>query len=141
MRCRHLMEKMRNLCLQSQCSKKEDTISFLSRNLLCNNTYTMSAFIWSNELFCILKWCIPYLYCIFLFSFLTYEVSYSKKCGIYFCDWLSNCILWNLFLRWTYPKLHFEDQIFSVSGQNHKNKIRNNLFRNNLWSQKFLPWR
>ena len=39
-------------------SKKEDTIymgiiymSFLSRNLLCKNIYTMSSFMWSNELF------------------------------------------------------------------------------------------
>ena len=58
-----------------------------------------------------------------------------------FCDWLSNRILRNLFLRLTYPKLYFEDQIFAISGQNHKNKFRNNLFRNNLWSQKFLPLR
>ena len=43
-------------------SKKQDTIymgiiymSFLSRNLLCKNIYTMSSFMWSNELFSILK--------------------------------------------------------------------------------------
>ena len=48
-------------------------------------------------------------------------------CGTYFCDWnIQN---------------HFEDSIFVISGQNHKNKFRNNLFRNNLWSQKFLPLR
>ena len=120
--CRYVMEKMRNLFLRSQYfkkmfstkSKKEDTIymgiiymSFLSRNLLCKNIYTMSSFMWSNELFSILKWWL-YLYCIFLFSFLTYEVSYSKNikisrrnvefifaigfqtlfCGAYFCDWI-----------------------------------------------------
>ena len=47
----------------------------------------------------------------------------------------------NLFLRLTYPKLYFEDEIFVILGQNHKNKFRNNLFRNNLWLQKFLPLR
>ena len=93
-------------------------ISFLSRNLLCKNIYTMSWFMWSNELFSILKWWL-YLYCIFLFSFLTYEVSYSKNikmfrtvefifaigfetvfCGTYSCDWLiQNCILRIKFLR------------------------------------------
>ena len=59
---------------------------------------------------------IPLLY--FLLSFLTYEVSYSKKktknfkrkCEICFCDWLSNCILGNYFLKLTHqakigPKL------------------------------------
>ena len=45
-----------------------------------------------------------------------------------------------VFLRLTNPKLYFEDQTFAISGQNQKNKFRNNhLFRNNLWSQKFLP--
>ena len=127
------MEKMRNLFLRSQCfnkifstkSKKEDTIymgiiymSLLSRNLLCKNIYTMSSFMWSNELFSILKWWL-YLYCIFLFSFLIYEASYSKNikifrnvefifaigfetvfCGTYSCDWLiQNCILRIKFLR------------------------------------------
>ena len=53
------------------------------------------------------------------------------KCGIYFCDWLWNRILQNLFLQLTYPKLYFEDKIFAISGQNHENKFRNNLFRNN----------
>ena len=82
-----------NLFLRSQCfnnffstkSKKEDTVymwiiyvSSLSRNLLCKNIYTISSFMWSNKLFSILKWWL-YLYCIFLFSFLTYEVSYSKN--------------------------------------------------------------
>ena len=119
-------------------------MSFLSRNLLRKNIYTMSSFIWSNELSSILKWWL-YFYCIFLFSFFRYEVTYSKniknfwkKCGIYFCDWFWNRILQNLSLRLTYPKLYFEDQIFAISGQNHKNKFRNNFFRNNLWSQKFL---
>ena len=87
-----LWKKMQNLFSRSQCFKKnfstkseKDTIymgiiymSFLSRNLLCKNIYTMSSFMWSNELFSILKWWL-YLYCIFLFSFLTYEVSYSKN--------------------------------------------------------------
>ena len=66
-------------------SKKEDAIymgiiytPFLPRNLLCKNIYTMSSFIRSNELFSILEWWL-YLYNVFLFSFLTYEVSYSKK--------------------------------------------------------------
>ena len=60
------MEKMQNLFSRSQSfnnffsteSKKEDTIymgitymSFLSRNLLCKNTYNMPSFMWSNELF------------------------------------------------------------------------------------------
>ena len=87
-------------------------MSFLSRNLLCKNIYTMSSFMWSNELFSILKWWL-YLYCIFLFSFLIYEASYSKNikifrnvefifaigfetvfCGTYSCNWLiQNCIL------------------------------------------------
>ena len=121
LRCRH-MEKMRNLFFQSQCfnkifstkSKKEDKtyMSFLSRNLFCKN-------MWSSELFCILKWWL-YLHCIFLFSFLTYEVSYSNNikifrrnvgfifaigfqtifCGTYFCDWLiQNCIFRVRFLQ------------------------------------------
>ena len=53
-------------------SKLEDTIymgiiymSFLSRNLFCKNIYTMSLFMWSNELFSKLKWWL-YLYCIFM---------------------------------------------------------------------------
>ena len=56
-------------------SKGEDTIymgiiymPFLSRNLLCKNIYTMSSFMWSNELFSILKWWL-YLYCIFYLVF------------------------------------------------------------------------
>ena len=64
LRCRHLIEKMRNLFLRCQCfnkifstkSKKEDTIymgiicmSFLLRNLLCKNIYTMSSFMWNTE--------------------------------------------------------------------------------------------
>ena len=94
-------------------------MSFLSKNLLCKNIYTISSFMWSNELFSILKWWL-YLCCIFLFSFLTYEVRYSKNikffrrnaesifaigfqtifCGTYFCDWLiQNCILRIKFLR------------------------------------------
>ena len=67
---RQLMEKMRNLILRSQCfnkifstkSKKEDTIhmgiifmSFLSRNLLYKNIYTMPSFMCNNELFSRLK--------------------------------------------------------------------------------------
>ena len=128
------MEKMQNLFSRSQCfnkffstkSKKEDTIymgiiymSFLSRNLLCKNIYTMSSFMWSNELFSILKWWL-YFYCIFLFSFSIYEVSYSKNikifrwnaafifvigfetvfCRTYSCNWLiQSCILRIKFLR------------------------------------------
>ena len=40
----------------------------LLRNLLCKNIYTMSLFMWSNELFSILKWWL-YLYCIFYLVF------------------------------------------------------------------------
>ena len=124
-------------------SKKEDTIymgiiymSFLSRNLLCKNIYTMSSFMWSNELFSILKWWL-YLYCIFLFSFLTYEDSYSKNiiffwnpefifpiafqtvfCGTYFCDWLiQNCIFRIKFLRFL-GKIR---KLSSATIYNHKN--------------------
>ena len=132
---RHLMEKMWNLFLRSQRfnkffsgkSKKEDRIymgiiymSFLSRNLLCKNIYTMSSFMWSNELFSILKWWL-YLYCIFLFTFLIYEASYLKNfrnvefifaigfetvfCGTCSCNWLiQNCIdktLWYHYLSRT----------------------------------------
>ena len=156
MRCRHLMEKMRNLFLRSQCfnkifstkSKKEDMIymrvirlSFLSRNLLCKNIYTMSSFMWSNELFRILKWWL-YLYYIFLFSFLTYEVSYSKNikifrnvefifaigfetvfCGTYSCDWLiQNCILRIKFLRfWAKITKISSAMIYSSTIYDHKN--------------------
>ena len=85
------------------------SLSFLSWNLLCKNIYTMSSFTCSNELFTIQKWRL-YLYCIFLLSFLTYKVSYSKNiknfkkcvifCGTYSCDWLiQNCILRIKFLR------------------------------------------
>ena len=35
--------------------KKRYRTSFLSKNLLCKNIYTMSSFMWSNELFSILK--------------------------------------------------------------------------------------
>ena len=97
MRCRHIMEKMPNLFLRSQCfnqffsakSKKEDPIYmriiymyFLTRYLFCRNIYTMPSFMWSNELFSILKWWLS-LYCIFLFNFLTYEVSYSKNINFF----------------------------------------------------------
>ena len=79
----------------------------------------MLSFLWSNELFSILKWWL-YFYCTFLFSFLTYEVSYSKNVkffrrnvefifaigfqtifsGTYFCNWLiQNCILRTKFLQ------------------------------------------
>ena len=68
--------------------------TFLSRNLLCKNNYTKLTMFTQY---------LPQLY--FVFSFLTYEFSYSKninifrkKCGIYFCDCLSNRILRNLFL-------------------------------------------
>ena len=161
MRCRHLVEKMRNLFLRSQCfnkifstkSKKEDTMyvrtiymSFLSRYLLCKNIYTMPSFMWSNEHFSILKWWL-YLYCIFLFNFLTYEVSYSKK--IFFLEEMRNLFLWLAF------ETYFAELIFAIDlyktvfwGSNFcnfglisKSKFSNNLFRNSLWSQKFLPLR
>ena len=48
--------------------------------------------------------------------------------------------MWNLFLRLAFKpyfgelifaidlsKMYFEDQTFAISGQNHKNKFRNNL--------------
>ena len=60
------------------------------------------------------------------------NIKVRRECKIRFCDWLSNRILRNLFLRLTYPKLYFEDHIFVISSQNHKNKFRNNLFRNDL---------
>ena len=97
LRCKHLMEKMRNLFLWSQCfniifpikSKKEDTIymeiiymSFLLRNLLRKNIYTMLSFMWSHELLSILTWWL-YLYWILFFTFLRYEVSYSKNIKIF----------------------------------------------------------
>ena len=118
MRCRHLMKKMWNLFLQSQCFnkifstkfKKEDMIymgiiyvSFLSRNLLCKNIYTMSFM--SNKLFSILKWWLC-LYCIFLLIFLTYKVSYSKN--IIFLE-----EMWNLFLRLAF-KPYFAELIFAI---------------------------
>ena len=74
-----------------------------------------------------------------VFSFLTYEVNYSKK-KIYI-----------LFLRLAFKpyfaelvfeiysfKLYFADQIFVIYGQKRKNKFCNNLFCNNLLYQKFL---
>ena len=111
---------MWNLFLWSQCFKKffstkstkEDTIymgiiymTFLSRNL-CKNIYTISSFMWSNELFSILKGWL-YLYCIFLFSFFKIWSQLLKKFKIFkrnaeliFCDWLiQNCILRTKFLR------------------------------------------
>ena len=129
-------------------SKKEDTIymgiiymSFLSRNLLCKNIYTMSSFMWSNELFSILKWWL-YLYCTFLISFLKYEISYSQNihifrnvefnfaigiekvfCGTYSCDWLiQNCILRIKFLRFRakITKISFAI-IHSATIYDHKN--------------------
>ena len=145
MRCRHLMEKMRNLVLQSQCfnqifstkSKKEDKtyVFLIEESTLWSN-------VWSSELFCILKWWL-YLYCIFLFRFLTYEVSYSnniknfrRNVGFIFAIGFQTIFCGTYFLRLTYPKLYFQGQIFAISGQNHKNK-----FCNNLWLQKFLPLR
>ena len=150
------MEKMLNLFLRSQCfnnffstkSKKEDTVymwiiyvSSLSRNLLCKNIYTILSFMWSNKLFSILKWWL-YLYCIFLFSFLTYEVSYSKNikmfrtvefifaigfetvfCGTYSCDWLiQNCILRIKFLRFRTKIIKIRSAIIcSAKIYDHKN--------------------
>ena len=78
-----LRKKIRNLFLQCQCfnkisltkSKKKDMMymgiiyaSFLLRNLLCKNIYTMPSFMWSNELLIILKWWL-YLYCILYLVF------------------------------------------------------------------------
>ena len=141
-----LWKKMLNLFLKYHCfnkffltkSKKEDMIhmgiiymSFLSRNLLRKNIYTMSSLMWSNELFSLLKWWL-YLYCIFLSSFLTYEVSYSKNINFFrrnaefiFAIDLSKTVFWG--------------KTFVILGQNHKYKSCKNLFRNSLWSQKFLP--
>ena len=52
--------------------------SFSLRNLLCKTIYTMPSFMWSNELFNYTEMMtIPLSY--FVFSFLKYEVSYSKK--------------------------------------------------------------
>ena len=128
------MEKMRNLLVRSQCfneifstkSKKEDTIymaiiymSFLSRNLLRKNIYTILSNMLSNELFSILKWWIYLLYFfIYLFNIWSQLLKRYKKtleenaesisaigfqtvfCGTYFCDWLiQNCFLRITFLR------------------------------------------
>ena len=108
-------------------SKKEDTIhmaiiymSFLSRNLLRKNIYTILSIMLSNELFSILKWWI-YLCCIFLiylFNIWSQLLKRYKKtleenaesisaigfqtvfCGTYFCDWfIQNCFLRITFLR------------------------------------------
>ena len=58
---------------------------------------------------------------------------FQKKGGINFCAWLSNRILRNLFLQFTYPEQFFEDQfrakitkissviIYSTTIYNHKN--------------------
>ena len=83
---------------------------------------------WGNELFTILKWW-WYVNCIFLFSFLTYEVSYSKNikffrrnkeyifaigfqtvfCRTYFCD----CLIQNCILRM--KLLQFQAKITKIS--------------------------
>ena len=137
MRCRHL--------IFSAKSKKEDTIymeiifmSFLQRNLLCKNIYTMLSFMWSNELFSILKWWL-YLYCILclVFRYLkSVKKNFRRKCGIYFCDWLSNRILRKSFLQLAHPNhilrikfLWFRAKIAKISSAiiyfptiyNHKN--------------------
>ena len=138
-----------NFCDVGILWEKKDTIymriiymSFLSKNLLCQNVYTISSFMWSNELFSILKWRL-YLCCIFLFSFLTYEVRYSKNikfcrrnaesifaigfqtifCGTYFCDWLiQNCILRIKFLRFQVKITKISSAIiYSAKIHNHKN--------------------
>ena len=119
-------------------------MSFLSRNLLCKNIYTMPSFVWSNELFQYAEmmtiWL--YLYYIFLFSFLTYEVSYSKNInifrnadfvfalgfeivfwGTYSCDWLiQNCILRIKFFQFRakITKISFAI-IYSATIYDHKN--------------------
>ena len=91
--------------------------SFSLRNLLCKTIYTMPSFMWSNELFNYTEMMtIPLSY--FVFSFLKYEVSYSKKYKN-----LQKRIR-NLFLRLAFKsylaeltfvidssKLHFADQI------------------------------
>ena len=152
------MEKMRNIFLQSRCfnkvfstkCKKGDTIymriiymSFLSINLLCKNIYTMPSFMWSNELFSILKW---WLYLIVFFTwnnFLTYEVSYSKSMKFFrrnaesifaigfqtvfwrtfFCDWLiQNCILRINFLQFRAKITKISSTIiYSATIYDHKN--------------------
>ena len=100
-------------------------MSFLSRNLHCKNIYTMSSF--SGVKNFLVYWNDDYTSTVFFYLvFLTYEVSYSTK--KFFLEEMRN-----LFLRLTYPKLYFEDQIFAISDQNHKNR-----FCNNLWSRKFL---
>ena len=139
----HKLHHIKMYWIFSTKSKQEDAtfMSFLSRNLICKNIYTVSSFMWSNELFSILKWWL-YLYCIFLFSFLTYEDSYSKNiisfwnpefifpiafqtvfCGTYFCDWLiQNCILRIKFLRFQVKITKIISAIiYSATVHNHKN--------------------
>ena len=112
------MEKMRNLFLRSQCFNK--IFSTKSKKKV-QIIYTSFLNIWSQLL---------------------------QKCKKFLEE------MQNLFLRLAFKlyfaelvfeiyssKLYFEDQIFAISGQNHKNKFRNNLFHDNLWSQKFLPSR
>ena len=89
----------------------------LSRNLLCKNIYTMSLFMWSNELFSILKWWL-YLYCIFVFSFLTYEVSYSKKNKKFLEENAESIFTIDL------SKTVFSGSNFVISGQTHKTSSR-----------------
>ena len=51
---------------QPSLKKKIRYMTFLSGYLLCKNIYTMSSFMWSNELFSILKWWLC-LYCIWFY--------------------------------------------------------------------------
>ena len=156
--CRYVMEKMRNLFLRSQYfkkmfstkSKKEDTIymgiiymSFLSRNLLCKNIYTMSSFMWSNELFSILKWWL-YLHCIVFFiqffntwsqllknmNFFRRNAKFTFAIGFQtifrvtdFCDWLiQNYILRIKLLRfWAKITKISSAIIYSRTIYDHKN--------------------
>ena len=104
LRLRHLKEKMRNLFLRSQCfhkisstkSKKEDTIymgiicmSFLVRNLLCKNIYTMPLFMWSNELFSVIyrnNLCLSYREIYFVKKF----TPCHRLCGV-----MNFSVYWN----------------------------------------------
>ena len=101
--------------------------SFLSRNLLCKNVYTMPPFMWSNENVQYTEMMtMSLLY--FVFSFLTFEVSYSKninifrkKRGIFFLRLALKPYFAELIFAIDSSKLYFADQIFAIYGQNRKN--------------------
>ena len=109
--------------------------SFLPRHLLCKNIYTVSSFMWSNELFSILKWWLyPLLY--FVFRSLTYEVSYSKKykifrrkCRIYFCLSLFKMRNWENYVFYFFVALRVWQTFYFQTHQWH-NQLRSKTRKN-----------